>query len=75
MSIDVNISEEVENQRTLALCVLHLKRASSLIQIFDTDTSQVLLQLSKSLIDKYGINQSSIDDVECIEKEIIGEDR
>ena len=75
MSIDANISEEAENQRTLALCVLHLKRASSLVQTFDNDTSQVLLQLSRSLIEKYGVNQSSIDDIECIEKEIIGEDR
>ena len=64
-----------EDKKTLALCSLHLKRASSLIKPFDSTVSETLIQLAKTLLDAYAIGQSDVDDIESIEKEIIGEDK
>lgn len=62
----------IEDKRSLALCSLHLRRASSLIELFDSNVSETLIQLAKSLLDAYGVEQSNVNDIESIEKEIIG---
>ena len=62
----------IEDKRSLALCSLHLRRASSLIERFDSNVSETLIQLAKSLLDAYGVEQSNVNDIESIEKEIIG---
>ena len=62
----------IEDKRSLALCSLHLRRASSLIEPFDSNVSETLIQLAKSLLDAYCVEQSNVDDIESIEKEITG---
>lgn len=61
---------EDKDQLSLIAFVLHLKRASMLIAPFDGEVSSILLSMSKGVLDKYHIEQSSVEEIESIEKEI-----
>lgn len=64
---------EENDQIHLITCILHLYRASKLISLYDTEISDLLLQLSKSLIDKFNVKQASIDEIENIENQILND--
>lgn len=53
--------------------VLHLRRASELMQYFDNNASIGLLQLANDIINKYKVDDNTINEIDSLKNEIINE--
>lgn len=56
---------------SLTAAVLHLQRASRLIDVYDNKISIILLELANSLLNKYNIDNSNLDELCNFEKIIM----
>ena len=67
---DIFLNEKLKDNMNLIACYLHLSRASSLIKNFNEDISLAILELSLALVKKYDLEQTKIDEMLKISKQI-----